>query len=248
MDDLRIGSVIKALRLRKRWTQAQLAAAAGVSRALVARIEHGRLDAVGVARLRRVGAALGARIEFVARTPLDTDRLINARHSAMHETMARMFRSLDGWVTWAEVSFSVYGERGIIDIVAWHPARRALLIIELKTALVDVNDLLGTMDRRTRLARTIARERGIDPETVSAWVVLAQTPANHRRLAEHATVLRSAFPLDGRTMRRWLRDPSGVVAALSFLPAVIATGAAGGADRRERVRPTAVERAASSLK
>ena len=214
MDDLRVGSVIKALRLRKRWTQTQLAAAAGVSRALVAGIEHGRLESVGVARLRRVGEALGARIEFVARTPVDADRLVNARHSAMHEAMARMFRSLDGWTTWAEVSFSIYGERGVIDIVAWHPARRALLIIELKTALVDVNDLLGSMDRRTRLARTIARERGINPETLSAWVVLAQAPANHRRLAEHATVLRSAFPMDGRTMRRWLRDPIGTVSAL----------------------------------
>ena len=42
-----------------------------------------------------------------------------------------------------EVSFSIYGERGVIDILAWHPGRRALLIIELKTDIVDVNELVG---------------------------------------------------------------------------------------------------------
>jgi transcriptional regulator with XRE-family HTH domain len=242
MDELRVGAVIRALRLRRRWTQAQLGLAASVARALVARIERGQLEAVAVGRLRHVGATVGVRLEFIARTSIDADRLINARHAAMHESMARMFRSLDGWVAWPEVSFSIYGERGVIDIVAWHAGRRALLIIELKTSLVDVNDLLGSMDRRMRLARTIARERGLDPKTVSSWVVLAETPTNHRRLAEHVTVLRSSFPSDGRLMRCWLRDPSGAIAVLSFIPTAVGKRTSIGSDRRERVRRTVADR------
>ena len=67
----------------------------------------------------------------------------------MHESVARVFRDeLPAWMLAPEVSFSVYGERGVIDILAWHPGRRALLVIELKTDLVDMNELLGTFDRK----------------------------------------------------------------------------------------------------
>lgn len=237
MDDLRLATVIRALRQRKRWRQQDLARVARVSRQLVGRIESGQLESVDVVRLRRVGAAVGARIEYAVRWPgEDLDRLLNTRHAAMHEAMARAFRELEEWIAIPEVSFSIYGERGVIDIVAWHPQLRALLIIELKTTLVDVNELMGTMDRRRRLARRIAADRGWDPRTVSVWVVLAHTPANHRRLAEHATVLRTAFPADGRTMRGWLRDPRVEVAALSFLSHATAGGATRIADRRARVR------------
>jgi hypothetical protein len=117
-----------------------------------------------------------------------------------------------------EVSFSIYGERGVIDILAWHPGRRALLIIELKTDIVDVNDLVGSADRRRRLARTIVAERGWDPATVSAWVIVAPSRTNRRRVAAHEAMLRAAFPMDGRGMRAWLRDPVRSVAALSFWP------------------------------
>lgn len=114
------------------------------------------------------------------------------------------------------MSFSVYGERGVIDILAWHPGRRALLVIELKTDIVDVNDLMGSVDRKRRLAARIARDRGWDPATVSCWVVVAESSTNRRRVEAHAAVLRAAFPVDGRRMRHWLGEPAGAVAALSF--------------------------------
>lgn len=232
-----MGLVVKTLRQRKRWRQEDLARLARVSRQLVGRIEAGRIDGVDVRRLRRVAGAVGARVEYQIRWPgEDIDRLLNARHAAMHEAMARVFRELEEWIAVPEVSFSIFGERGVIDIVAWNPRRRALLIVELKTALVDVNDLMGTMDRRRRLARRIARDHGWDPRTVSVWVVLADTPTNRRRLAAHATVLRAAFPADGRTMRGWLRNPSTAVSALSFLSIATLGGVSRASDRRARVR------------
>ena len=136
----------------------------------------------------------------------------------MHEAVAGLLAGFDGWVFEPEVSFSIYGERGIIDILAWHPARRVLLVIELKTEIVDVSGLLGSMDQRRRLAWRIARDRGWDPKVVSMWVVVADTRTNRRALAAHAGVLRAKFPMDGRSMRRWLRDPSERVDALGFLP------------------------------
>ncbi len=69
-----------------------------------------------------------------------------------------------------EVSFAVYGERGVIDILAWHPGERALLVIELKTEIVDIQDLIGTVDRKRRLARVVARDRGWVRRRASAAV------------------------------------------------------------------------------
>jgi len=97
--------------------------------------------------------------------------------------MARSFASFDGWVTEPEVSFSIYGERGIIDVLAWHPGRRILLVIELKTEFVDVNELMGSVDRKRRLAAAIARERGWDSAAIGAWVVIADSRTNRRALA-----------------------------------------------------------------
>src|SRR5688572_26850879 len=57
----------------------------------------------------------------------DLGRLLSARHSAMHEAMAQFLLALGSWVGEPEVSFSVYGERGVIDVLAWHPSSRTVL-------------------------------------------------------------------------------------------------------------------------
>jgi hypothetical protein len=116
-------------------------------------------------------------------------------------------QELPEWTLDPEVSFSIYGERGIIDILAWHPGHRALVVIELKTDIVDVNDLIGQMDRRRRLARRIGEERDWDPLTISTWVIVAAGRTNRARLAAHRALLRNAFPVDGRSIRGWLRRP-----------------------------------------
>jgi transcriptional regulator with XRE-family HTH domain len=218
MDDHRFGSVMRSVRIKRRWRQADLAAASGLSASTVSRIEHGHMDHLSLAAIRRVAAALDIRVEFQARWRAgDLDRLLNARHSALHEQVARMFRrELPGWVFEPEVSFAIYAERGIIDILAWHSGRRVVLVIELKTDIVDVNDLVGGVDRKRRLAWQVARDRGWKPETVSVWVIVAAGRTNRARIAAYGAMLRAAFPTDGRGIRNWLRDPKGQVAALSM--------------------------------
>jgi transcriptional regulator with XRE-family HTH domain len=219
MDDHRIGAVLRAIRIRKRWRQSDLAVRAGVSPTVIRRIEHGSSASVPLGKLHRVAGTLGARLEtFVRWDGADLPRLLDERHAAMHEAMAGMFSSLDGWIIEPEVSFSIHGERGIIDILAWHPGRRMLLVIELKTEVVEVGLLLGKMDQRRRLAANIAMRYGWDPTAVSTWVVIADGRTNRRTVAAHQTVLRRKFPVDGRSVRRWLRDPRDRIDALGFLP------------------------------
>jgi len=221
MDDQRIGWTLRTIRVRKRWRQQDLAERAKVSRWVVMRIERGRIANIPIGKIRAVAAALDARFDAIVRWQGgDLGRLVNARHAAMHESVARMFAAMDGWVAEPEVSFSIYGERGIIDVLAWHPTRRILLVIELKTEIVDVNELLGTLDRKRRLGAEVALERGWDPLAIGCWVVVAESRTNRRAVASFATVLRAKLPTDGRGIRAWLAAPVGGVNALSFLPSV----------------------------
>ena len=217
MDDLRLGRLIRIVRIRRGWRQEDLARRARVSRATVSRLERGAVDDMPMRMIRQICEPLEIRIECLPRgRGADLDRLVNARHASLHEAVSRaLSAAFPTWEMAHEVSFNVWGERGVIDLLLWHPGRRALLIIELKTELVDEGELLATMDRRRRLAVEIVRDRGWIPATVSNWVILARSRTTERHMAAHATVLRTAFPDDERRVRSWLADPVGSVHAIS---------------------------------
>jgi transcriptional regulator with XRE-family HTH domain len=239
MTDQRVGAAIRALRVRRRWRQTDLAAKARVPPSTISLLERGHLDRVSVPAFRRVTAALEVRADVNLWLPHgDLERLLNAGHAALHESLARYFAQLPGWIQAPEVSFAIYSERGVIDILAFHEPTGALLVIELKTEFVSLEDLLTTMDIRVRHAATIARERGWIAKSVSAWIVFANTRTNKRRVDAHSTVLRTAFPTDGNAMRGWLRRPSAPVRALSFWTdfGVDAVRQSVGASRRVRER------------
>jgi transcriptional regulator with XRE-family HTH domain len=222
MDDIRFGALVRRLRIRARLRQVDLGRLARVSRSTISRIERGHLGTVSFDVLRRVAAALEIRVDLVPRwRGGDLDRFLNARHSRLHELVARHLAGLPSWTFLPEVSFAIYRDRGVIDILCFHAGRNALLVIELKTDIVDVNELVGTLDRKVRLAIEIARERGwavTRETTVSAWLIVAESRTNRRRVSEHRTMLRAAFPSDGRSIAGWLADPRRPVRALSFWP------------------------------
>ncbi|HEX4898608.1 MAG TPA: helix-turn-helix transcriptional regulator, partial [Candidatus Limnocylindrales bacterium] len=218
MDDVTLGLSLRRVRLRRDERQADVAARAGVGTSAYSEIERGLLDGVTLRTLRRVCGALEVRLDLLPRwRGGDLDRLIHGRHAVMGAVLARRLAQ-NGWEVVPEASFSIYGERGVIDLLAWHPGRGALLIVELKTELVDANEMLGSMDRRLRLARRIAAERGwLEPATVSGWVVIAESSMNRRRVGAVQQLLRAAFSEDGRAAKRWLRSPDRRQLALHFL-------------------------------
>jgi DNA-binding Xre family transcriptional regulator len=213
-------------RIRRGWRQVDLAEAAGVSRATVSRVEAGHLATFSLATLRKVCAQLEVSMTVDVRgRGGDLDRMLSLRHSRLHESVLRtLSREYSGWSFNSEVSFNVWGERGVIDLVLWHADARAMLLVELKTELVDVNELLGTMDRRRRLASNIAQDRAWQPATVSTWIVIAASRTNQRRVAEHRTLLTSAYPAGARAMRAWLTRPAGSIAGLSMWSVDTRTG------------------------
>ena len=210
MDALRFARGLRALRRRRGWRQADLAAAAGVSRSVVARIEQGSADRVPWATIRRVVEPLGARI--VVRLEWNAeqlDRLIDAGHASLVDLVIDQLRSC-GWECVAEATFSIYGERGSIDVLAFHPGAGVLLVVEVKTAIPEIGNLLGPLDRKVRLAPRIADDRGWSPIAVARLLVVADTSTNRRRIEARRATFATAFPVRGWDTRRWLARPTPV--------------------------------------
>jgi transcriptional regulator with XRE-family HTH domain len=133
----RVGSLIREVRRRRRLRQVDVAAMAGVSHATVSLVERGKSDRLTPRTLEAIASALEVHLELYARwRGGEAERLLNRKHSLLAESVVKFFAGLAGWTVRPEVSFNVYGERGVVDLVAWNPATRHLLVIELKTQFV----------------------------------------------------------------------------------------------------------------
>jgi transcriptional regulator with XRE-family HTH domain len=218
VDDQRVGALVRVLRIRRGLRQVDVARLAGVSDQTVSRIERGELASLSVAMVRRVARVLEARLDLRLWTRAgEVERLASASHSALVESLLGALRG-ERWITRPEVSFNFAGERGLVDIAAWHPATRSLLLIEVKTEIVDVGETIGTFDRKRRLGPRIAAQLGFDPATVAAALVIADTRTNHRRVQAHAATFASTLPDSGQRFRSFLRRPTGALAAVAFWP------------------------------
>lgn len=242
MDLTRFGRSVRALRVRRRWRQEDLAAKADVARSVVGRIERGERAGLTLDALVSVAEALGAAMDIRLRWEgEDLDRLLDEGHARLVDRIVAWLRTA-GWDILVEVTFSRYGERGSIDVLAWHPGRRRLVVIEVKSVTPDMQAMLGGLDRKARLGPAIARERGWNAEVASRLLVVWATRTNRRRLEAHAGSVRAALPAGTREVLRWLRDPvTPSIAGVWFVTDV--RGMDGMGVRRRRVR---VNRAADT--
>ena len=181
MDAVRFGSDVRLLRRRRGWTQRRLAAEGKVSRRAVAAIEAGRAGDLRLDRLTAIVTALGGYLSVrILYQGEALDRLRDRRHAALVDGMVQRLVA-EGWDIATEVSFNVFGERGAIDILAFHRATATLLIVEVKTVVPDVGGLLATLDRKVRLAPQIARERGWPVRHIARILVLPEASTARRR-------------------------------------------------------------------
>lgn len=208
MDLVRFGRGIRALRLRRRWRQEDLAAESGVSRSVVARIEVGQSVAIPIGKIEMVASAVGARTDLRLNWNGEAlDRLLDAAHAGLVEAAAAKLRAL-GWDVAAEVTFWIRGERGSVDLLGWHPAMRIVLVIEVKSVVPDIQAMLASLDRKARLAIEIGRGRGWSPIAAGRLLVIGESRTSRRRIELHATTFAAEFPHRGATLRGWLRTPN----------------------------------------
>lgn len=207
MDDQRIGRVIVILRQRRGWRQADLAAKSGVSQSAISDIERGRTDRYTLCTVRTLLRAMDgtAVLDVTWGGRGDLDRLLDADHARLVQVWTNAHRKA-GWDVWNEASYSIYGERGRIDQLAFHAPTGVLEVTEAKTGIWDVQDTLGRLDAKVRLAPTVAAERGWRIRRVVGALVIADGRTVRRRVAEHQ-VLFARYEVRGRAAHAFVRDP-----------------------------------------
>lgn len=217
MDDRTSGLVIRALRHRRGWRQADLAARAGVSQSTISRAERGWLEDLTLRVIRAIFAALEARVQLAPRWKgAELERLLDEDHSAVVAEVTQRLESL-GWAVQIEVTYSEYGERGSIDVLGTRAAERAIVVVEVKTDIASSEAVGRKLDEKARLAPGIVRERlGWSPVSVGRLVVLPESMRLRRVVGRHP-VLARMFPIDAAAIRRWLRRPTGTLAGLWYL-------------------------------
>ena len=219
VDDVRVGLVFRAIRRRKRQTQEDVASRAHVHQTTVSQLERGHLHELTVHTIRAIGGALEVSVQVSPRwRGGDVDRLLDEQHAALVEAAAATLRGL-GWVVVVEYTFSHYGERGSVDLAAWQPRAAALLLLEVKSRVVDVQDLLSTTDRKERLVpRLLATERSWRPVSIGSVILLPEGSRARSVVARHGATFAARFPGRTREVRRWLSAPSGPLAGIWFFP------------------------------
>jgi transcriptional regulator with XRE-family HTH domain len=196
-------------------SQQAVADKARISQSAYSRAELGDQAGMTLGTLERVAGALGAdvRVEVSFRGGLG-DRLADAMHAALVDLTVAALTSF-GWLVELEYGFNVFGERGSVDILAWHASTRTLLIVEVKSRFTDLQAMLLSLARKLRLVPDVVRaERGWDALAVARIVVTPGTTENRSILARHAATFDAALPARSVAIRRWLRCPTGAISGV----------------------------------
>ena len=197
MRDLEVGRLLRMVRIRRGWRLRDVADRCGLSTATIGRTELGSIPSVLV--LRAHAAVMDIRVEFrLVGRGADVARLLDEEHAAIVETLAASVARL-GWQVEAESSYSEYGERGRVDLLAFDPATKVLAVVEVKTELADLQELLGGLSVKARLAPGLGRQKGWRASRVVTVLAVAATAANRSIVGAHPALF-------GPFERRWLRE------------------------------------------
>jgi hypothetical protein len=213
-----------------------VAAAAGLTQDDISRAERGR--AWDLRKMRRHARALDADLYLNVRwRGGELDRLLDEGHASIVGWVVSLLDTL-GWEVHAEVSFSIRGERGSIDVLAWHAQTRTLLVIEVKTELTSIEETLRTHDRKQRVAPFVGRERfgWNDPQSVCRLLVLPGLSTPRRQVQRHNAVLEPSYRLRGDAARGWLASPAGTASLLLFVSPTQVTRTGRGSVSKRRIR------------
>jgi transcriptional regulator with XRE-family HTH domain len=218
MDDRQVGRLLRAVRIRRNLRQVDVSELTGVSQSVISDLELGRLEKVGLKTARAVAAELDVRLVLTAQwRGGEGDRLLDKAHASIVEHVIGVLRGLE-WEVIPEFTFNVYGDRGSVDILAWHSRQRILLIIEVKATLNDLQSMLASLSKKRRVVPgAVGEALPWRPDHIAVLLVAAGTSANRGVVARHASTLGSAFPIRTRAVLEWLRKPAGGMAGLWFV-------------------------------
>lgn len=183
----------------------------------VSLLERGKADDSTLRTIKKVAAPLGITVGVVLRWKgPELDRLLDARHAGL--VKAVVSRLGEGWQVVVEYTFNRYGDRGSVDVLAWHASARALLLIEVKSELDSVEAVLRSMNTKSRVVpELLANDPGWHAKSIASILVLPDESTARPAVDRMSPVFDVSFP--GRTVaiRRWLRKPAEHLRGVWFL-------------------------------
>lgn len=233
-----IPTTIRETRLAIGWTQRALAARADTSQATLSRVEAGQIDRTDLAVIGRVLDALQVRLEIRVDAPFLADRR-RQREPAHAHCVAYVVRRLTaaGWVAEREVEVVHGRSHGWIDVLAYRPEDRALLVIEMKTEVEDLGQIERSIRWYVREGPAAAVRLGWHPRRSMGALIVLDTLATAERLRRNRDAIAQTFTVRADGLRALVTrersfptSPSHAIAAVDPL-----------SRRREWLRPTVLD-------
>ncbi len=187
----RLGGDLRAIRLRRRWTQAELARRAGIGRSIVGRAERG-VGALDLDALERITVALGVPLVIsIGRDPRED--VADAGHLAMQELVLRLARAA-GFATQFELATRPSEPWRSSDVALSSARQRVVIDVECWNTFGDVGAASRSSSRKvSELERAAVGKWGAEARAAMVWVV-RDTDRNHDLIARYPEIFASRFP------------------------------------------------------
>ena len=211
---------MRAVRVSLGRRQRALAKRIGRTQSYLSLVERGRVTGLSIVEAEAICDALGATFVLGIEAPVLVagPRQRDAAHARCVAYVARRL-ARDGWIVKREVPVGTPGRPGWIDLLAFNPETRVVLVIEVKTELVDFGGLERQLGWYVREARRAARRYGWAPTTFEPVALLLATQLNDERIRDNGASIRQAFPRRWRDLMRVIRgeNPGRVAGAIAFI-------------------------------
>jgi transcriptional regulator with XRE-family HTH domain len=192
-----LGGEVRDARVRRHWTQQQVAAIAGISRSAVSRLEVGRGGGQSLDTWQRVGLAVGRPlIVRLQRDPLEDTA--DAGHLAMQELVLRLGRRA-GFRGLCELATRPAEPWRSTDVGLRDDTARRLWLIECWNSIGDIGAGARSSARKVAEAEAFAvLVGGEEPYAVGSCWVVRDTRRNRELVRRYPEVFAARFPGSSR--------------------------------------------------
>jgi len=193
-----LGGEIQAARLRRRWTQQQVADLAGISRSAESSLERGFGGGQSLDTWQRVALAVGRPlIAKLQRDPLE--ETADAGHLAMQELVLRLGRRC-GYRALFELATRSTEPWRSTDVGLRDDRRRVLVLCECWNSFGDIGAAARSATRKVHEAEALAVAIGGErPYRVASCWIVRDTRRNRELVRRYPEVFASRFPGSSRS-------------------------------------------------